>query len=102
MLALFLPITIDFSFVLNGTAQQLMNKCLIHEFIQTTIYIYYCSLQVKNVRVSPMERDNDGATPLHFAAARGMHQPIGYTQHLATHFQSRSHRGHRVAPQAWS
>ena len=95
MLALFLPITIGFSFVLNGTAQQLMNKCLIYE-------IYYCSLQVKNVRVSPMERDNDGATPLHFAAARGIHQPIGYTQHLATQFQSRSHRGHRVAPQAWS
>ena len=30
------------------------------------------SLQVLNVRVSPMERDNDGATPLHFAAARGI------------------------------
>ena len=29
--------------------------------------------QVEKCGISPMERDNDGATPVHFAAARGMH-----------------------------
>ncbi len=27
--------------------------------------------QIENAGVSPNERDNDGATPAHFAAARG-------------------------------
>ena len=27
--------------------------------------------QVEKCHISPMERDNDGATPVHFAAARG-------------------------------
>ena len=28
-------------------------------------------MKVEKCGISPMERDNDGATPVHFAAARG-------------------------------
>lgn len=34
--------------------------------------IHFIPVQISKVGVSPMERDNDGATPLHFAAAKGM------------------------------
>jgi len=32
---------------------------------------YLCGLQVDNTRLGINEKDNDGATPMHFAAARG-------------------------------
>ena len=41
------------------------------------LYDFICfSVQVKNAGVSANEKDNDGATPAHFAAARGMSDTI--------------------------
>ena len=34
-----------------------------------------------------MERDNDGATPLHFAAARGRIIPIRYSMFAKEHYK---------------
>ena len=52
------------------------------------LHSYLLIFQVEKCHISPMERDNDGATPVHFAAARGNLNSILQTIILLLYIQA--------------
>ena len=61
------------SIIFQDCGWLLVELTLMRHLLTSACTFTFCVVQVREAGMSVSEKDNDGATPLHFASARGGH-----------------------------